>query len=63
MDREVGLEESDIKKKKKETLWYNPVKKKNRDIVLEDRGISGMAADREGRALLAAYDRMYRAKW
>ena len=50
-----------MKHTKKTPLWYNPVRKDARLAMREDDLIH-MAADREGRALLASYCRMYRAK-
>lgn len=46
---------------KKTPLWYNPVGKDARSPLRED-GIARLAADREGRALLESYCRLYRTK-
>ena len=49
-----------MKHSKKTPLWYNPAEKESRR---EDAfHLSSMAADREGRALLESYCRMYRKK-
>lgn len=53
---------SDMKKVKKDQLWYNSASGNRRDALLERSGLADMAADREGRALLMSYCRMYRAK-
>ncbi len=54
--------ESDMKKVKNVRPWYNPMEKDRRDALLERSGLAGLAANREGRALLESYCRMYRAK-
>lgn len=51
-----------MKKAKKTPLWYNPATQNRRDALLQRSGLTGMAADREGRALLESYCRIYRAK-
>ena len=50
-----------MKHTKKAPLWYNPVPKDARRPLRENR-LASLAADREGRALLESYCRMYRAK-
>lgn len=49
-----------MKKTKKTPLWYNP--KDRRDALLQRSGLADAAADREGRALLESYCRIYRTK-
>ena len=56
------MEESDMKRTKRNQLWYNPVEKKDQNALLKNSGLIDMAADREGRALLESYCRMYRTK-
>ncbi|MDE7220334.1 MAG: hypothetical protein K2O45_12050 [Oscillospiraceae bacterium] len=48
-----------MKRTKKAPLWYNPVERTHRNPVRES-GLTGMAADKEGRALLESYCRIYR---
>ena len=48
-----------MKHTKKQPLWYNPVEKDTRKPLQEDM-ITRLAADREGRALLESYCRLYR---
>lgn len=48
-----------MKKMKKSMLWYNPTGKEHRESV---PWLAGLAADREGRALLESYCRVYREK-
>ena len=55
------MEENAMKHTKKAPLWYNPVPKDARR-PLRDGSFTGLAVDREGRALLESYCRMYRAK-
>ncbi len=50
-----------MKKTKRVPLWYNPVEKGTRGLAREG-SLADMAADREGRALLDCYCRLYRAK-
>ena len=50
-----------MKHSKKTPLWYNPSAKDTRRRPNED-GMSHMAANREGRALLESYWRLYRNK-
>ncbi|MDE7260740.1 MAG: hypothetical protein K2N78_01565 [Oscillospiraceae bacterium] len=50
-----------MKHTRKAPLWYNPVEKDARRTVREN-GLVQMAADKEGRALLESYCRMYRTK-
>lgn len=45
----------------KAPLWYNPAGKETGRIIRENDLIR-MAADKEGRALLESYCRMYRVK-
>ncbi len=42
-------------------LWYNPVEKDARRCHMDD-GLVRMGADRESRALLESYCRMYQRK-
>jgi len=51
-----------MKHTKKSNLWYNPVEKGRRNIILGSSGLIDLAADKEGRALLESYCRMYRMK-
>lgn len=51
-----------MKKTKRAQLWYNPTDRERGNALLKNNGLIGMAADREGRALLESYCRMYRAK-
>jgi len=53
------MEEFIMKYTKKAPLWYNPVSKDARRGFQED-GLLQMAADKEGRALLESYWRLYR---
>lgn len=53
------MEETTMKHTKKQPLWYNPVEKDARKPMQEDM-ITRLAADREGRALLESYCRLYR---
>lgn len=48
-----------MKKMQKAPLWYNPSGKEHRESV---PWLAGLAADREGRALLESYCRIYRDK-
>ena len=50
-----------MKHTKKTPLWYNPVDKDARRRAQED-GLAQMASDREGRALLESYWRLYRSR-
>ena len=50
-----------MKHTRKAPLWYNPARKDAQRAIRED-GLIHMAADREGRALLESYCRMYRMK-
>lgn len=50
-----------MKETKKALLWYNPVEKEDRRCRMEN-GLVCMGADRESRALLESYCRMYREK-
>lgn len=50
-----------MKHTKKKPLWYNPAGKENRRVVRE-YDLTRLAADREGRALLESYCRLYRTK-
>lgn len=50
-----------MKHTRKAPLWYNPVEKDARNSLRENDMIR-MAADKEGRALLESYCRMYRMK-
>ena len=50
-----------MKKTKKTPLWYNPVEKDARRCRMEN-GLVRMGADRESRALLESYCRMYQRK-
>lgn len=50
-----------MKKTKKTLLWYNPVGKEEQRRRMEN-GLVRMGADRESRALLESYCRMYREK-
>ena len=49
------------RKQKKQTLWYNPVPKDARR-PMQGINLPGLTADREGRALLESYCRIYRVK-
>ena len=51
-----------MKKAKRNHLWYNPAGKDRQNALLKNNGLIDMAADREGRALLESYCRMYRTK-
>ena len=51
-----------MKKTRKPPLWYNPVGKDTRAPALEREDLISMASDREGRALLESYCRIYRVK-
>ena len=51
-----------MKKTKKTPLWYNPVGKDARTSALERENLICMASDRESRALLESYCRIYRVK-
>lgn len=48
-----------MKHTKKAPLWYNPKRKDTRRGTAED-SFSQIAADKEGRALLESYWRLYR---
>lgn len=50
-----------MKKTKKDLLWYNPVEKDARCCRMEN-GLVRMGADRESRALLDSFCRMYQSK-
>ncbi len=50
-----------MKKAKKDLLWYNPVEKDARRCRIEN-GLVRMGADRESRALLDSFCRMYQRK-
>lgn len=50
-----------MKHTKKSPLWYNPVAKDTRR-ALRESDLIHMAADKEGRALLESYCRLYREK-
>ena len=50
-----------MKHSKKTPLWYNPSAKDTRRRGRED-GLAQMAADREGRALLESYWRLYQRR-
>lgn len=50
-----------MKHTRKTPLWYNPARKDVRR-ALQESGLLQMAGDKEGRALLESYCRMYRAK-
>ena len=50
-----------MKRTRKTSLWYNPVQKDTRR-TLRENDLVCMAADKEGRALLESYCRMYRMK-
>ena len=50
-----------MKHTRKAPLWYNPVQKDTRR-TLRENDLVCMAADKEGRALLESYCRMYRMK-
>ncbi len=50
-----------MKQTKKFPLWYNPVEKEERRCRMEN-GLVRMGADRESRALLESYCRMYRTR-
>lgn len=49
-----------MKHTKKTPLWYNPTRKDARR-PLRENDLVCMAADKEGRALLESYCRMYRS--
>ena len=51
-----------MNKTRKNPLWYNPVGKDTRPSPLEREDLISMASDREGRALLESYCRIYRTK-
>lgn len=51
-----------MKRMKRNQLWYNPMEKERQNGLLKSSGLTGMAATREGRALLESYCRMYRTK-
>ena len=51
-----------MKKTRKPPLWYNPVSKDTRPAPLEREDLISRASDREGRALLESYCRIYRTK-
>lgn len=51
-----------MKKANRNQLWYNPAGKDRQNAILKNSGLIGMTADREGRALLESYCRMYRTK-
>ena len=51
-----------MKETRKTPLWYNPVGKDARTSPLEREDLISMASDREGRALLESYCRIYRTK-
>ena len=51
-----------MKSAKRNQLWYNPAERARQTGLLKNSGLIGMAASREGRALLESYCRMYRAK-
>ena len=46
---------------RKQPLWYNPAGKGSRNLLREE-ALTHLASDREGRALLESYIRMYRKK-
>ena len=50
-----------MKHTRKPPLWYNPIGKDARSPLRED-SLAQLAADREGRALLESYCRLYRKK-
>lgn len=50
-----------MKHTKKAPLWYNPTTKDTRR-PLRDNDLANLANDREGRALLESYCRLYRTK-
>ena len=50
-----------MKQTKKTPLWYNPVEKEERRRRMEN-GLIRMGTDRESRALLESYCRMYQRK-
>lgn len=50
-----------MKRTKKVTLWYNPGFK-DEYRPLRQKELSSLAADREGRALLESYCRLYNQK-
>ena len=50
-----------MKHTRKTPLWYNPAEKDLRRTLCETE-FPRMAADREGRALLESYCRLYREK-
>ena len=50
-----------MKHTKKPPMWYNPIAKDARR-PLRDSDLASLAADREGRALLESYCRLYRTK-
>ena len=51
-----------MKRTKKAPLWYNPAEKDARRLPLRETDLVQMAVDKEGRALLESYCRMYRKK-
>ena len=53
--------ESNMNAMKKEQLWYNPVEKEERRRRMGN-GLVCMGADRESRALLESYCRIYQRK-
>lgn len=55
------MEENIMKHTRKAPLWYNPAMKDTRR-PLRDSDLASLAADREGRALLESYCRLYREK-
>lgn len=55
------MEEITMKHTRKQPLWYNPVGKDARS-PLREGSLSRLAADREGRALLESYCRLYRTR-
>ena len=51
-----------MKRTKNAPLWYNPEEKNSRYTPMRETDLAQMAADKEGRALLDFYYRMYRRK-
>ena len=51
-----------MKRTKKAPLWYNPAEKNSRSAPMRETDLVLMASDKEGRALLDSYCRMYRKK-
>ena len=51
-----------MKHTKKAPLWYNSEEKNSRYTPMRETDLAQMAADKEGRALLDFYYRMYRKK-